>query len=387
MMITADQVSAVRKPLEDAATLPPLCYYSPEFYELEVQNIFRKKWLLMGRVDEWKEPGSYKSFNYFGIPFFIVKDQSGVIRAFANSCRHRGAEMVRGDGNLTRLVCPYHSWTYSLDGRLRGAAGMENNPCFDKSGYGLAEIPLETWHTFVFVNFSADASPLAKQLGNLGEFLATYDFENVVTVGRDEYVVNTNWKALVENSMEWLHHPTVHKQSIAGKVATIQRNVVIGDPGEYLLIQSQAKGVSRATLENEKGFPPVSTLTGAAREGSQYVLLYPYSMLGCDVDSIWFKQMLPEGPNKVRNIATYCFHKETMARPDFDEVKHAYFRRFQKVVTEDNAAMELQLMGLTSPLAQPGRYSDREILVHRIDNWVLDHILPSLNNANGKATQ
>ena len=213
--------------------------------------------------------------------------------------------------------------------------------------------------------------------GDLDEHLHSYDFDNVVTVGRDEYEVNTNWKALVENSMEWLHHPTVHKQSIAGKVATIQRKIVYGNPGGYVLIRAMAKGVSRATLDNESGFPPVSTLTGATREGSHYVLIYPFAMIGCDVDSIWYKQMIPEGPGKVRNIATYCFHKEIIERPDYEQVSPNYFRRYRKVVTEDNAAMERQQAGLVSPFAKPGRFSDPEVLVHRIDNWVLDQIFPA----------
>jgi phenylpropionate dioxygenase-like ring-hydroxylating dioxygenase large terminal subunit len=382
-MITADQIHSVRKPLAEAQTLPSECYTSQEFYDLEVHNIFRKKWLLIGRTDEWKEPGAFKCYTRFGVPFFITKDQNGKIHAFANSCRHRGSEMLTGEGTVSRFICPYHSWTYALDGSLRGVTGMEYNPSFDKSQYGLFEIKLDVWQSFVFVNFSTDCEPLAAQMGNLDEYLAPYDFDNVVTVGRDEYVVNTNWKALVENSMEWLHHPTVHKSSIAGKVATIERNIVVGPPGDYLLIQSQAKGVSRSTLENEHGFPPVSTLTGATREGSHYVLIYPFAMIGCDIDSVWYKQMIPEGPDKVRNIATYCFHKETMARPDFEKIAPNYYRRFQKVVKEDNAAMERQLVGLMSPFALPGRYSDREILVHKIDNWVLDHIFPQTTDGSG----
>ncbi len=373
-MLTAAQFDPVRKPLDEAETLPPSCYHSEEFYDLEVRNIFRKQWILMGRSEEWKEQGAFIAYERFGIPFFIVRDQSGRLRAFANSCRHRGSQIVSGCGKLQTFVCPYHSWVYGLDGSLRRAPGMEGNAGFDSSEYGLAEIRLETWLGFVFVNFNPDCAPLSNQLGDLGDYLKPYDFDNVVTVGRDEYEVKTNWKTLVENSMEWLHHPTVHKQSIAGKVATIQRKVVYGNPGEYVMIQSQAKGVSRATLDNESGFPPVSSLTGATRDGSHYVLILPFAMLGCDVDSIWYKQMIPEGPGLVRNIATYCFHKETIARPDFDQVSPNYFRRFRKVVTEDNVAMERQQVGLMSPLAKPGRYSDPEILVHRIDNWVLDKV-------------
>ncbi|GAA4328176.1 aromatic ring-hydroxylating dioxygenase subunit alpha [Pigmentiphaga soli] len=377
-MISAESILDVRRPWPEAATLPPSCYHSPEFHALEVEHIFKKKWILVGRSDEWKEAGACRSFRLFGIPFLIVRDESGTLRAFANSCRHRGAELIARDCTLSRIVCPYHSWAYQLDGSLRAAPGMEHTAAFDRSDFGLLPLRLETWHTFVFVNFDPHCAPLAAQLGNLDEHLAPYDFENVVTVGGDEYVVKTNWKAFVENSMEWLHHMTVHKQSIARKVATIERQVVIGAPADYLLVRSQARGESRAMLESGGGFPVVSVLTGAAREGSQYVLLYPYAMLGCDVDSIWFKQMIPEGPDTVRLKATYCFHKETVARADFAEKAPMYYRRFRKVVQEDNAAMELQFAGLNSPLARPGRYAEREILVHAIDNWVVDHVYPDL---------
>lgn len=375
-MIARSQFERVRKPLDEAETLPPLAYHSAEFYDLEVENIFRKKWILMGRSDEWQTPGSFTAYERFGVPFFITRDQHGRLRAFSNTCRHRGSLIVSGSGKQATFVCPYHSWVYGLDGTLRRAPGMENRS-FDKADYSLPELKLETWASFVFVNLSPDAAPLSDQLGNLDEYLHSYDFDNVVTVGRDEYEVGTNWKALVENSMEWLHHPTVHKQSIAGKVATVQRKTVYGDPGDYVIIQSLARGVSKATLDNEQGFPPVSTLQGATSEGSHYVLIYPFAMLGCDVDSIWYKQMIPEGPGKVRNIATYCFHKEIVERPDYEAIAPRYFKRFRKVVTEDNAAMERQLIGLKSPFAQPGRFSDPEVLVHRIDNWVLDQIFPA----------
>jgi phenylpropionate dioxygenase-like ring-hydroxylating dioxygenase large terminal subunit len=365
----------VRKPLPEAETLPPSCYYDKQFYERELSTIFRRKWLMIGRSDEWKSPGDYITFDRIGVPFMVVRDQAGRLRAFANSCRHRGSQVALGSGNCQSFSCPYHSWVYELDGRLRGAAGMENAQGFDKARYGLREIHLDTWLTFVFVNFAADPAPLSAQLGDLGDHLHSYDFDNVVTVGRREYVVTANWKTYVENSMEWLHHPTVHRSSIAGKVATITRNIICGDPGDYIMIQSMAKGVSRATLGSDKGFPPVSTLTGATREGSHYALLYPHAMIGCDVDSIWYKQMIPEGPDKVRNIATYCFHRELVERPDFAEIAPNYYKRFETVVEEDNRAMERQFAGLVSPLAVPGRFSDREILVHRIDNWVLDHVL------------
>jgi phenylpropionate dioxygenase-like ring-hydroxylating dioxygenase large terminal subunit len=373
-MLSAEAVRSVRKPLAEAATLPPEFYHSEEFYRLEQEHIFRRKWLLLGREDQWKEAGSYKTYTLFGVPFIVIKGKDGQLRALSNSCSHRGSSLLSGEGRCSAIICPYHSWMYGLDGRLLGAPGMKTDGSFDASCYGLEAVRLEVWNTFVFVNLSKDAPTLAHQLGDLGKYLESYDFSNVVTVGQDEYAVGTNWKCFLENSMEWLHHPTVHRQSIAGKVAKVRRNPIAGNPGDYVLIQSLAGGASRATLENERGFPPTSTLTGAAREGSHYVMLYPYSMIGCDVDSVWMKQMIPEGPGRVRNIATYCFHKEAIDHPDYDQIAPNYFRRFRKVVSEDNAAMERQFAGLKSPLARPGRYAEAEILVHKFNNWVLDQV-------------
>lgn len=374
-MYDARQFDTVRRPVTEAETLPPSCYTDDAFYRLEREHIFLKKWILIGRTDEWPKPGDYQAFERFGIPFIVARDERGDLHAFNNSCRHRGAQIVQGKGNCRNFVCPYHSWVFALDGRLQHSVGMEETKNFDAADYGLHAIHLEVWNTFVFVNFSRDCGPLEAQLGDLGRHLDGYDFSNVATVGRREWIVEANWKNYVENSMEWLHHPTVHRASILGRVAKITRNIVYGEPGDYVMVQSRADGVSRAVMGDAKSFPPLSFLTGAARNGSQYALVYPFSMIGCDVDSVWYKQMIPEGANKVRNIATFCFHREVRERSDFDEIAPNYYKRFETVVEEDNAAMAIQFAGLRSPFAQQGRFSTREILAHHIDNWILDQVV------------
>ena len=173
--------------------------------------------------------------------------------------------------------------------------------------------------------------------------------------------------------MEAFHHPTVHKNSVNNPKAN--KKIIVGDPGQYVLVQSDLGGESRALLRGETGFPKISTLTGAADMGSQYFLIYPCTMIGCDVDSMWFKQMVPDGPDRVRNIVAVCFPPDTVARDDFDEVVQRYYRRFDVTIAEDNDIAERQFAGLSSPLARPGRFSDREPLVHVIDNWVLDQVL------------
>ncbi len=364
---------AVRRPLAEAETLPPGCYTSDAFYRREIERIFLRKWNLIGRADYWPEPGGYAAMSLAGAEYFVLRDGGGRLRAFANSCRHRGAKLLEGEGRCERIVCPYHGWTYRLDGALSFANGMERARNFDPAEYGLAEIRLECWQGFVFVNFDPGCGPLADHLGDLGDHLGSYGLDDMVTVRREDHIVRTNWKSYVENSMESFHHATVHSNSVNDP--SIKKKVVRGAPGEYVLVQSDSGGRTRALLKGAEGFPPIATLEGPAARGSQYLLVYPATMIGCDVDSMWFKQMLPEAPDRVRNVVAICFPRETAARPDFETVAAHYYRRFETAIAEDNEIAERQFAGLSSPLARPGRFSHREPLVHAIDNWILDQVL------------
>ena len=363
----------VRLPLREAQTLPPGCYSSAEFYQREVREIFLKKWNLVGRVDYLPNAGDFMARELVGVRFFVIHGDDGELRAFANSCRHRGAQLLDAEGNCERIVCPYHSWSYSNDGVLTHANGMEEALNFDKNAHGLVPIKLDIWSGFIFVNFDDNAGDLSAYIGDLDRYTGSYHLQEMVTVKRMEFVIRTNWKSYVENSMEAFHHPTVHKDSVDNP--NTKKRTIIGDPGHYVLVQSDADGVSRGVLNGASGFPAISTLEGAAALGAQYILIYPCTMLGCDVDSMWFKQMVPEGPGRVRNIVAVCFPRETVARADFDKVVARYYERFDRVIAEDNAIAEVQYNGLSSPLARPGRFSHREPLVHVIDNWVLDQVL------------
>src|SRR5882672_10758412 len=116
---------AVRRPLLDAETLPAWCYTSQDFYKREVERIFMKVWNFVGSADQIANPGDYFTLTFVGVPLIILRDHEGTIRAFANSCRHRGSELLSASGNCKLIVCPYHSWTYDLDGGLRGAPEMD----------------------------------------------------------------------------------------------------------------------------------------------------------------------------------------------------------------------------------------------------------------------
>ena len=363
---------AVRRPLLEAQTLPPPCYTSPEFYRREVSNIFFKCWNLIGRVDYVKSVGDYFTVSLVGVSLIVIRGDDGRVRAFINSCRHRGAKLTEGEGNCKALRCPYHSWLYSTMGELRAANGMQDVRGFDQADFGLTEVRLDTWSGFLFVNFDPAAGGLRDYLGDLNSFTESYEFETMVTVKRKDFVVRTNWKSYIENSMENFHLPTVHKQSIGGIKA--EWHPFIGAAGNYVLLQSHT-AASRATLDGDEAFDRIPTLRGSAAKGAQYILIYPCTVIGADLDCMWFKQMAPDGPNLVRYSAGFCFPKVSCDRPDFERVAQNYHRRFDIVISEDNGISEKQLEGLSNPLSRPGRFSGLEPLVHAIDNWILDRVV------------
>jgi phenylpropionate dioxygenase-like ring-hydroxylating dioxygenase large terminal subunit len=367
--------AAVRRPLCEAATLPPECYTSPEFYQREVSNIFMKCWNLIGRIDYVKTPGDYFTLTLVGVSLIVMHGEDGKIRAFVNSCRHRGAKLLEGEGNCKSIRCPYHSWLYSTIGALRSSNGMHDARNFFPSDYGLAEVKLETWCGFLFVNFDPNSMSLRDYLGDLDRFTESYEFETMLTVKRRDFTVQTNWKSYIENSMENFHLPTVHQKTIGGIKG--EWNPIDGAPGNYVLLQT-ITAASRSTLGNDAAFAAIPTLRGAAAKGAQYILIYPCTVIGADLDCVWFKQMAPDGPGVVRYSAGFCFPKITVEQPAFEQIVPNYHKRFDLVISEDNGIAEVQLQGLSNPLSRPGRFSTMEPLVHIIDNWILDRVVGPL---------
>jgi len=365
--------ASVRKPLLEAETLPPDAYTSESFFKREVETIFLKVWNFIGREDRIPNPGDYFALDFAGVPSIIVRGRDGKVRAFANSCRHRGAKIADGEGHCTVFSCPYHAWTYAIDdGRLIGAMEMDETVGFDKKDFGLIELRLETWAGFLFLNFDHDAAPLSDWLGDLPEVLASYDLDSMVTTRRVTYELDCNWKIYVENAMESYHVPTVHQQTIQKQKR--DHNPPIPANGEYEGLFTRHTG-SRALLPGAKGFPYIEGLEGNAAEGTYYILINPSTMFGLTYDCMWWLELHPISAAKTRLIVGSCFPRVTTERDDFDDIVQNYYDRWDKSIVEDNDVSDIQQIGISSPFVKPGRFSYMEPLVHTIDNWVLDRVL------------
>jgi phenylpropionate dioxygenase-like ring-hydroxylating dioxygenase large terminal subunit len=376
----------VRRPLREAETLPPACYTSREFYEAEVRHIFMKCWNIVGREDFAKAPGDYFTFSLVGTPAFVIRGRDGRLRAFINSCRHRGARLLENDGKCRAITCPYHAWGYDLEGNLFAPTGMDETSNFNPADFHLLEIKLETWCGFVFVNFDASAESLRSYLGNLDDYTESYGLETMVTTRRRSFPVHANWKNYVENSQEVFHLPTIHRNTFGTLKAEFTH--VNGAPSNFT-IQGTRLTVPkpRSVLDGAAGFERISTLRGPAAVGAQVILIYPCTILVCDLDYMWFRQMEPEGPDVIHYKAAFCFPKPTAERPDFESIAQNYYKRADAVIAEDNLASEIQFAGLNQPFGKPGRFSAREPLVHAIDNWILDRVFGPATGVQREAAE
>ncbi|MBT5414898.1 MAG: aromatic ring-hydroxylating dioxygenase subunit alpha [Rhodospirillaceae bacterium] len=377
--------TASRRPVGDpgATGLPPHCYTSEDWYRAEVERIFMRSWIFLGRVQRVPEAGDYLALDYAGVPLLILRGRDGVLRAFANSCRHRGAKLLEGEGNCRGIACPYHGWAYGLDGSLRGAPGMERSAGFDKAEHGLKPVRLETWGGFMFVCMDPEASDLATWLGDLSERLGPYDFEDMVPTYRVEYDLACNWKIMVENFLEYYHTPYVHRASIYSKPVAFlgQDDGQMADlspepgPGERVCFFMPHEG-TRALMDGDAGFDPMPRLAGHRHEAGTYSgCILPAAMFSCHQDCMWFLEIYPEGPARTKVVQVGCFPKAATERPDFDEVAAHYYKRWGLVMGEDLAMIESVQRGLEGPFAEAGPVHHVEDKIHAIRRWWLDRML------------
>jgi choline monooxygenase len=204
----------LRSRLLEGATLPASWYSDPEVLRLEHERIFSRSWQYAGPVEQVSAPGSFFTCQAGATPIVVVRDRDRRLRAFVNVCRHRGHEVAHGCGRRETLQCPYHAWTYDLDGSLRAAPRSDREPGFDPADFGLRPVSVDTWGPLVFVNPDCDAAPLLDVLGDLPHEAAERGLEPAAFTYRGrsrEQVIDANWKIVVENFLECYHCPTAHK--------------------------------------------------------------------------------------------------------------------------------------------------------------------------------
>jgi nitrite reductase/ring-hydroxylating ferredoxin subunit len=212
--MTSHDIISATESLATAAGLPARQYACPDHFRQELDRILRRDFMPVMRVSELPDPASYIAIDHLGEPLLIVRDKDGTVRALSNVCRHRSIAMLVDRGPVSRIMCPYHNWTYALDGGLVGAPCMEKSQIFDKAALGLKEFSVEIWHGWICVSLDATPTPLAERLAPLNQRFEELGIASWVTARTISYDAPWNWKLMMENFSESYHHLAVHTETL-----------------------------------------------------------------------------------------------------------------------------------------------------------------------------
>jgi phenylpropionate dioxygenase-like ring-hydroxylating dioxygenase large terminal subunit len=335
--------------------MPPEVYTSAEFLEAELHHIFAKDWYCVGRTDALAQPGDYACAELAGQPIVVLRDGNGQLQGLSNVCLHRMSTLLQGRGNTRTIVCPYHAWTYGLDGTLRGAPAMEKNVSFCKSHYKLPTIRCEQWLGWVFVTLNPDAPPVAQQLAEVEAMIAGYGMTNYTESFYEEHVWDTNWKVLAENFMESYHLPVCH----AGTIGGLSRlEDMVCPPGHaafnyHTILKDDSLRIAMAHPSNTR-------LTGEARRTTFLLALYPSLLITLTPGYFWYLSLHPKGPGQVHIRFGGGMSDDYRDDADAQQNFHALKTLLDEVNVEDRGCTEKVYQGLCARMATPGHLSHLE---------------------------
>ena len=347
--------------IADGRTIPFDWYSDPAVLRLERERIFRRTWQYAGRADQVAEPGAFFTCDLAGVPIVVVRDEEGGLRAFLNVCRHRGSLVCEGEGKRASLQCPYHAWTYGLDGSLRAAPRSDRVPDFDKDVLGLVPVAVDAWGPFVFVNPDQETEPLAETLGELPVLVAAsgIDLDSLRFLKRasgDEYAAN--WKVCSENYLECYHCQVAHPDF--SKVVDVSVDA-------YVLEESRTFSTQYGPVhEAWKGdFDP----SGPIARG-QFHFLWPNLTLNImpGQPNLSIGPIVPTGPETTARFLDYY------VGPEVEQVWIEEMLEFDNQVgAEDRVLVERVQRGLRAGGVEHGRLmGDSERLIAHFQGLLLD---------------
>ncbi len=342
-------------PTGERSSLPPECYCSPHIAKKEIGRIFRSSWIGIGRSDLIKNSGHYVCLDFAEQSLILVRDQEKILRAYANTCRHRGARLLNGEGSLKGIRCPFHSWYYGLSGKLIAAPQMEEAKAFDKVNYGLIEYKTEERFGFIFVSFNKKVSDIDEYLLDFKKTHLGWPIENLVSMRRVERVVDCNWKMFLEVFNEYYHLPFVHPNSVDSIYQPPSEPDEVA--GQFATQFGETTGTG-GLLENEQdnALPDMPNLSDQAKKGVRYTWIFPNMTFAANRDALWCYEAYPLGYDRCKVVQTACFHPTSINRNDFKSKLEAYLHRLDAALEEDIPALVNQQLGMQNPDAIQGTF-------------------------------
>ena len=365
---------------EPVATLPSSAYFDPDHYRRELKSIWYRNWLYVGRAAEIARPFSYKTFEIGDQNVLILRDEDGPLRAFHNTCRHRGSTLCReASGRLTSklIVCPYHNWSYDLKGQLRRAPSMALPEGFDPKAYPLYEVALHDWRGFVFVNLAGkDAAPFATSFDRGAGRLDPWPLESLVVGHTFLTTIKCNWKVFWENYSECYHCPRVHPE-LCRLVPLYQQAVLsYSDTPDWQPQQPDddgrprvATGLQTWTMDGRSTLPVLpglnesdiaSGVSFASFTASMFVVAHP--------DYVRSVRVLPLGPESIELVVDWLLLPDTAndCAGEFERL----FAVGRLLLEQDGRVCELNQQGLRSRRHEHGILVPQEYALWDFHQWL-----------------
>jgi Rieske 2Fe-2S family protein len=356
-------------PHAESRMLPRAAYVDPAVFAWEQHHFFGGGWLCVGLSSQVAQPGDQRAEQLGAGSVLMVRGQDGVLRAFANYCRHRGHELLPCGSTQQHgvIICPYHSWTYSLSGGLRAAAGFKGRPGFDQTAWGLTELPATEWHGLIFIDGSGTAGPLSDYLQSLDEIVAPYEPERLVVAGRHDYDSTANWKILSENYHECYHCPVIHPELC--KVSPPKSGENYPAQGTWVGGWMELRdGMDTMSLDGASHGVPLRGLDAEGLRTVIYLHVFPNVLLSLHPDYVMTHILRPVAADRTKIECTWTFAPEAVAQPGFDG---GYAVEFWDITNrQDWGACESVQRGLSSEHSRPGPLSAEEDAVYEFVTMV-----------------
>lgn len=356
--------------------LPPAAFTDPAFYEFELDAVWGHDWFCIGRVTDIPNPGDYYTLKVGKEPLLVTRGRDREVRVMSNVCQHRGLLLSEGRGNTTRLRCPMHSWVYDLTGQLVSAPELNDDPTFDKKEICLPTIRSEIWEGFLFITFDDSIADLAPRLERLKGQLANYDLPNLRSNTPLEMEKNEwNWKFYTD---ECYHCTHLHANSW-GKMYPVPPTAVDEDT-EYNDVENGivayeliSRHVDAApTRTGSAMFPILPGLTEHQRSRLSYITVAPNLLIVAMPDKVKYFLWLPSGPQSSQFGVSWTYPQSTIDHPDFLKNWEMEKTDLYPVMIEDLDGWRRYQEGIVSRFAPRGRLSDKEKVVGRLQDWLVD---------------
>ncbi len=384
--IDKKKLKNVLKPIHKANGLPNECYSDGPYNKVERKKIFENNWAVIGTSSSLPKTGNIKSINFLGIPLIMVRDKNQNIKVFHNVCSHRGYKLVKEDCKHKNLItCPYHSWTYNLNGDLIstphiGGVNIHSNKNFKKNQNNLKQVRSFVWLDLIFINISNKALSFKEYIRPLEKrwkkFISKEDYELIVKpkdYGYFNFIAKCNWKFAIENFCESYHLPFVHPN--LNKYSKIDDHYNIqGLPNRFA---GQGTLIYNPKFKNKFQFPIFPSWPINKQKEAEYIALFPNVMLGMHKDHFYAFWLEPINYKKtIEHMEIYYVGKDAAFSNKYKKIRKENFIQWKNIMTEDLDIIEGMQEGRNSPSYNGGNFSPvLDNPTHHFAKWVVNSLI------------